>query len=248
MEVATMSVHRTIARLVLVAIAVATVSVESVPARSQTSAAPTATEERHDVGFQDEIDRFAQQDRTDPPPRDAIELVGSSIFRRWTTATEQLAPLPVYSRAFGGSRTWELNHYLDRIVVPYRPKIILYYCGSNDVNAGEAADPIFDRIKEVVTRVGTALPATRIYFVSINLSPDKRAQWDVVRKVNADVKAHAGTVKNLGYIDVNPVLADDNGEPRREMFMPDGLHLTPPAYEGFTRIIKPVLMRAWNQS
>lgn len=243
-----MCVHRVVTRLMLAGIAVVTVSVGPLSGQSQAAAPPTATQDRHDVYFQEQIDRFLQQDPTDPPPKDAIEMVGSSIFRLWTTATRQLAPLPVYNRAFGGARTWEVNHYLDQIVVPYRPKIILYYCGSNDVNAGEAAGPIFDRIKEFATRVGAALPATRIYFVSINLSPDKRARWDVVNKVNASVKAYAGNAKNLEYIDVNPVLVDDKGEPRLEMFMPDGLHLTPPAYEGYMRIIRPVLLRAWNQS
>jgi lysophospholipase L1-like esterase len=243
-----MSADGRIRKLLLAGVVSATACLVAMSARSQTTLSSPATQDRHDVGFQDEIDRFVQQDRTDPPPKDAIELIGSSIFRRWTTATQQLAPLPVYNRAFGGARTWEVNHYLDRIVVPYRPKIVLYYCGSNDVNSGEEAGPIFDRIKAFVARVGAALPSTRIYFVSINLSPDKRAQWGVVRKVNADVKAYAGTVKNLEYIEVNPVLVDDAGEPRMEMFMPDGLHLTPPAYEGFTRIIKPVLMRAWKPS
>jgi GDSL-like lipase/acylhydrolase family protein len=243
-----MSIHRIVTKLLLAGIAVATVAIGPSSARSQATAPPTGAQDRHDVHFQEEIEQIVQQDLTDPPPKDAIELVGSSIFRRWTTAIQQLAPLPVYNRAFGGARTWELNHYRDRIDVPYRPKIILYYCGSNDVSAGEEAGPILDRIKEFVTRVGAALPATRIYFVSINLSPDKRAQWGVVNKINADVKAYAATVKNLEYIDVNPVLVDERGEPRPEMFLPDGLHLTPTAYEGFTRIIKPVLMRAWNQS
>jgi lysophospholipase L1-like esterase len=243
-----MSVHRMVTKLLLAGIAVAAVPVASMSARSQMVAPPAVRQDRHEVRFQEQIDRFVQQDRTNPPPRDAIEIVGSSIFRMWTTAPQQLAPLPVYNRAFGGSRTWEVNHYLDQIVVPYRPKLILYYCGSNDVTAGEETGPIFDRIKEFVTRVGAALPAARIYFISINLSPDKRAQWNVVNEVNANVKSYARTVKNLEYIDVNPVLVDDKGEPRMEMFLPDGLHLTPPAYEGFTRIIKPVLMRAWNQS
>lgn len=243
-----MSVRRKVVRLLLAGMAVAMVPVGPMSAQSQTAAPPTATQDRHEVFFQEQIDRFVQQDRTDPPPKDAVEMVGSSIFRLWTTATRQLAPLPVYNRAFGGSRTWEVNHYLDQIVVPYRPKIILYYCGSNDVNSGEEAGPIFNRIKEFVTRVGAALPATRIYFVSINLSPDKRARWNVVNRVNASVKAYAGNVRNLEYMDVNPVLVDEKGEPRTEMFMPDGLHLTPPAYEGYTRIIRPVLLRAWNRS
>ena len=44
---------------------------------------------------------------------------------------------------------------------------------------------------------------------------------------------------------VNPTLVDARGEPRLDLFMPDQLHLRPPAYEAFARILKPVLERAY---
>ena len=100
--------------------------------------------------FADQIDAFLTQDRTAPPPQDAILFIGSSIFRQWTNVKEQMAPLPVFNRAFGGSRTWEVLHYMDKIVLPYRPRIIVYYTGSNDVNAGEPAAAIDGRTKAFV--------------------------------------------------------------------------------------------------
>jgi hypothetical protein len=84
-------------------------------------------------GFGDEIDRFVAQDRISPPPEGAILFIGSSIFVEWKDLRMQMAPLPVINRAFGGAQTWEVLHYMDRIVLPYKPKIIVYYCGSNDV-------------------------------------------------------------------------------------------------------------------
>src|SRR5262245_12141591 len=96
----------------------------------------------HPIGFAADIQAFLDQDRTQPPPKDAILFIGSSIFRQWTNVREHMAPLPVFNRAFGGSRTWEVLHYMDRIVLPYRPRIIVYYTGSNDVNAGEPAAAI----------------------------------------------------------------------------------------------------------
>jgi lysophospholipase L1-like esterase len=157
-----------------------------------------------------------------------------------------MAPLPVFNRAFGGSRTWEVLHAMDQIVLPYRPRVIVYYAGSNDVNAGEPAAAITERIKAFVTRAHHALPDTRLYFVAINKSPDKRANWHVVDEVNADLKALAATTPHLDYIDLNPALFDARGEPRTELYRPDGLHFHPPAYELFTAIIKPVLTEAWK--
>ncbi|MSO21555.1 MAG: hypothetical protein EXQ56_14095 [Acidobacteria bacterium] len=199
------------------------------------------------VGFADQIKAFLESDRTSPPPQQGILFIGSSIFRQWANLKDQMAPLPVFNRAFGGARTWEVLHYMDQIVLPYRPRIIVYYTGSNDVNAGESAPAIAARIKAFVQRAHAALPGTRVYFVAINKSPDKRARWSVVDAVNAEMLALASTTPHLRYLDLNPVIFDAHGEPRMDLYRPDGLHFHPPAYELFTAIVKPVLIDAWQQ-
>ena len=74
--------------------------------------------------FQPSIDTFLAADRTNPPPQNAILFIGSSIFRQWESLTTQMAPLPVFNRAFDGSRTNELLHYVDTIGLPYAPKVL----------------------------------------------------------------------------------------------------------------------------
>ena len=51
----------------------------------------------------------------------------------------------------------------------------------------------------------------------------------------------------LASIDVNPVLFDAQGNPRLELYKPDLLHFNPPAYVEFTKIVKPVIKRAWAE-
>ena len=214
------------------------------PTLAQAATAPgQATRE---IRFAANIEAFLEQDRVSPPPRDGILFTGSSIFRQWADLQADMAPLPAYNRAFGGSRTWEVLHYMDKIVLPYKPRIIVYYCGSNDVNAGETADAIAGRFKEFVARVEKALPGTRVFFVSINRAPEKRARWDVVDAANAQVEAFAAASATVDYIDVNPALFDAKGNPRLDLYREDQLHFLRPAYVEFTKIIKPVLMSAWG--
>lgn len=208
--------------------------------------APAATSHRP-IGFAADIKAFVDRDASDPPPRDAILFIGSSIFRQWTNVRDHMAPLPVFNRAFGGSRTWEVLHYMDQIVLPYRPRIIVYYTGSNDVNAGESAEDIVSRVQAFIDRAHAALPETRVYFVAINKSPDKRNRWSVVDAVNNALGARAKTMPHLRYIDLNPALFDDKGEPKTELYRPDGLHFHPPAYDLFAGIIKPILTTAWKE-
>jgi lysophospholipase L1-like esterase len=195
--------------------------------------------------FADQIAKLVDEDRRNPPAEGSILFIGSSIFRLWTTLAEQMAPLPVYNRAFGGSRTHEMLEQFDTLVLPHKPRIIVYYCGSNDVSGGEPADAIIGRVTQFVERVERALPGTQVFFVSINKAPEKRDRWDVVDKVNAEIFRYGQKGHRLHYIDVNPALFDAQGNARTELYVADMLHFKPPAYEAFTTIIEPVLARAW---
>ena len=173
-----------------------------------------------------------------------VLFVGSSIFHRWTQLTLQMAPLPVTNIAFDGAQTDDWNRLIDSRVIPAAPKVIAYYCGSNDVDAGDSAVRIVVRIREFIDRVTKALPETRIVFVSVNRAPEKRDRWDVVDDINRQMQKYAEKNPRLQYVDVNPVLANADGSPRMELFMNDQLHLRPPAYEEFAKIVKPALTKA----
>ena len=194
---------------------------------------------------------FAELDRANPPKPDGILFVGSSIFRKWTTLAEQMAPLPVLNRAFGGSQTGDQLARFDQLVPRYAPKVIVYYCGSNDLKAGEVTeDPaaIFARFREFSELVCQLQPATRIIFVSSTRSPDRVDRWGHVDHYNALVRAYCTSTPNHTFIDVNPVLVDRDGCPRLELYLADKLHFHSPAYLAFSAIIKPVLERVWTEA
>lgn len=200
-----------------------------------------------EVRFASAIDAFLAGDRTAPPPRRGILFIGSSIFRQWTGVSADLAPLPVFNRAFGGSRTADLLTHLDRIVLPYAPRVIVYYCGSNDINAGLTPEEIAANFRTFTERVHARLPETRLLYVSINRAPQKRDRWSDVDAANRLIAAYCLRDARLQFIDVNPALFDAQGEPRRELYQPDGLHFLPPSYAEFTRLIRPALEMVWRR-
>ncbi len=197
--------------------------------------------------YRAQVEALAQKDAENPPAKGGILFVGSSIFRLWSTLGEQMAPLPVINRAFGGSQTRDQLFHFDKVVLPYAPQIVVYYCGSNDVNAGRDAAGIFANFRTFAERVRAALPEARVYFVAINRAPDKEKRWRVVDEANALAREYSERTAKMGFIDVNPALFDAEGKPRMELYLPDRLHFKAPAYVEFTAIIKPVLERAWAQ-
>jgi len=197
--------------------------------------------------FQSSIDAFVAADKMNPPPSGGILFIGSSIIRKWTTLTEQMAPLPAFNRGFGGSRTPEVLHYADQIALPYSPKIVVYYCGSNDINAGVKPPEIAANFRAFVEKIHSQLPKTRVLFVSIIRAPQKMERWDWVDDANKLIKSYCESDPRLGFIDVNPAVFDRQGKARMDLYLPDQLHYLPPAYVKFTAIIKPVLVQVWKE-
>lgn len=198
--------------------------------------------------FQSDINAFLKADSTSRPPEGQIEFIGSSIFRLWKTVATDMAPMPVFNRAFGGSQTPDVLRYEDQIVIAYKPRIVVYYCGSNDVNAGASAADIIARIEEFHQRLIRALPATKMIFVSVIHAPDKRKRWAAVDSVNIGMRIYAATAKQFEIVDINPALEGPLGSPVSELYLPDSLHYRPDhdAYVRMARVVKPALLAAWT--
>jgi hypothetical protein len=182
------------------------------------------------------------------PQHGGIVFTGSSIFQFWTHLTDQMAPLPVLNRAIAGTITQDMLDRMGQLVLPYQPRIVVYYCGSNDISAAEDAGPIIERTKRFIQILHEKSPNTFFYYTSIHKAPEKRARWDVVEAVNREMERYSHQAQNVGYLDLNPVLFDGRGNVRMNLFLGDGLHFRPDstAYLEFSQIVKPILTRAWE--
>jgi lysophospholipase L1-like esterase len=180
-------------------------------------------------------------------PAGPIVFVGSSIFHRWTALSTQMAPLPIVNLAFDGAQTGDMLRLVDARVVPYKPRVVAYYCGSNDVDTGESPEEIFDRIRQFIVRIRTALPDVRIVFVSVIRAPEKQSRWDAVDDVNRRVQAYAAGMRGIEFVDVNPLVFTADGTPRFDLYLSDQLHFRPKAYEAFAAALKPVLTNAFER-
>jgi lysophospholipase L1-like esterase len=182
------------------------------------------------------------------PEHGGIVFTGSSIFQYWTHLKEQMAPLPVLNRAVVGAVTQDMLERIGRLVLPYQPRIVVFYCGGNDVSIGEDAAPIIERTKRYVQMLHEELPDTVFYYTAIQKAPEKRDRWNVVDAVNREMESYSRRTPNVGYIDLNPVLFDRQNNLREDLFLSDGLHFgrDSTAYFEFSQIVKPILTKAWE--
>jgi len=191
--------------------------------------------------WEQDIQKFEATDKANPPKPGAILFIGSSSIEHWKDVASDFPDKRVLNRGFGGSRIADSTYYAGRIIVPYKPSMVVFYAGDNDINDGHSAQQVFDDYVAFVARVRKDLPATPIAYISIKPSPSRAKLLPVMKEANAKVRAYAATHPHLIYIDVASKMLDAGGQPRAELFLEDRLHMNRAGYDLWRGIIAPFL-------
>src|SRR5512136_2002320 len=144
------------------------------------------------LAWESAIRKFEARDRRQPPPANVIVFTGSSSITFWASLEQDMAPLPVINRGFGGSRIDDVVYYADRIVIPYHPRATVLFAGTNDI-AGpkpKTAQEVFAGYLAFIHIVDAALPETPIYYISITPTPSRWRYWPIVSEANCLIKAY----------------------------------------------------------
>jgi lysophospholipase L1-like esterase len=190
-----------------------------------------------------QIRAFEEADRLHPPGEAAILFTGSSSIRLWRTLERDMAPLRVLNRGFGGCHLAHVNHYAERVVLPYRPRAVVLYAGENDLGwlSGKTPGTVLEDLKRFVATVQEKCPGTRVYFLAIKRSPFRRGRWAAMDEANRLVREFAAEREGFAFIDTGTPMLDAKGDPRPEYLPWYRLHLTAKGYELWASILRPVL-------
>nr|WP_083440797.1 SGNH/GDSL hydrolase family protein [Aquincola tertiaricarbonis] len=216
----------------------------AVQVRAQSTTSTTAAVV--DARWKESIDAFAAQDKLNAPRTGGVLFVGSSSIRMWSGLEDAFASanMPVLKRGFGGSRMLDCAQYVDALVMPYKPRLVVVYAGDNDLAEGRTPQQVLQSFTRFTEAVRAALPETRIAYLSIKPSPLRAALVPAIRETNGLISAYARNTPNLDYIDVFSKMLDDSGKPRGELFLADSLHLNAEGYALWRNVINPHLLPA----
>ncbi len=189
------------------------------------------------------IARFEAADKKQMPQPDGVLFIGSSSIRMWKTLEQDFPGLPVINRGFGGSQIADSNHFAGRIVHPYKPRQIVLYAGDNDVAGGKSPETVLADFQQFLKTVRAKLPKVRVSFIAIKPSLSRWKLSGKMAMANSLVRDACGKDKRLDYIDIWQPMLDDNGKPRPDLFLGDGLHLNAKGYALWTSIVKPHLAK-----
>ena len=206
---------------------------------SQDSSVPVINPER----FKDAIWSFKFRDKTFPPAPGGIVFVGSSSFALWNDRLDDdLAPLDVIARGFGGSTIDDVLYYADQIIFPYKPRAVVVYEGDNDIGSYKMAPKtVRDKFETLFLKLQDQSPGTRLYVVSIKPSIVRQHVWPLQKEANGLLKALCDSHELMTYIDVATPMFNNDGT-LKALFVDDNLHMNKAGYTLWRGIIKSVLM------
>ena len=197
--------------------------------------------------FEKDIAAFEAEDAAAPPPAGAALFVGSSSIRYWDVAGA-FPGMKTIKRGFGGSHVSDNIFYADRIIVRYKPKLIVFYAGDADVAASKSADVIAADYRTLIATVHNRLPGTPMVIIGTKPSPSHWKQMDTIRRANAQLKAIVAADPLLRYADAETALLGADGQPRAELYTENRLNLNEEGYRAWTAALKPAIEEAWAKT
>ncbi len=204
--------------------------------------APTTPSSPDPARFEAEIAAFEAEDRASPPAPGATLFVGSSSIRYWEVA-EAFPTLRTIRRGYGGSHVSDTIHFAERIVVPYRPGLVVFYAGDADVAGGKPADVIARDTAALVALVHRRLPMTPIVVIGTKPSPAHWAHRATIREANRQVRAALATDRLAAYVDVEAALLGADGQPGAAFYTENRLNLNGRGYQAWTAAVRPTVER-----
>jgi lysophospholipase L1-like esterase len=189
--------------------------------------------------WEPEIRAFEKKDQLQPPPQNAVLFVGSSSIRKWTTLAADFPGVTLINRGFGGSQIDDSTAFASRIIIPYHPRLIVFYAGDNDLAAGKSPSEVFGEYTNFVTVVHAQLSQTRIIFISIKPSLDRWKLRDKIMETNHRIAALREPY--LSFVDIYPSMLGPDGTPEKDLFLSDGLHPSEKCYRLWASLIRPYL-------
>ena len=203
-----------------------------------------AAQPEHDFSkWEKEIAAYEATDRTNPPPQGALLFIGSSTIRLWKTLAKDLPGHQVINRGFGGSEIMDATYYADRIVFPYKPRIIFLRAGGNDIHAGKSAEEVFKNFQQFTERVHSKMPETEIVFIGLSPAIARWSEAQENKRLNSKVQEFVKGKARLHYMETYDSVLGADGKPREELFVADKLHFNE---EGYRILAKSV--RNWLDS
>lgn len=196
--------------------------------------------------YQPDINRYQSENRELKDTSCDVLFVGSSSINMWDNIYQDMHPLKIIRRSYGGAAIRDMIYNYNTIARGYRPKSIVLYVENDltgskeDITVGETYD--FFRI--FINRLKRDYPGVPVFVLSFKPSPARIKMLSKQKAINLLLEEYAEKEVQVSYVDVASCMYNREGEIRTDIFRDDNLHLNQTGYDLWTAILKPRLLKA----
>ena len=183
-----------------------------------------------------DIETFAERGVGEP---ESLLFVGSSSIRFWGELAEDMTPVPVINRGFGGSKIGDVVHYAETLFQADNPRAIVIFVGTNDMTPQQikSVGTMTAGLSTMMSALRKQHPDVPVYYIAITPSPLRWVIWDEAVSVNEAIQTLILQMPNTHFIDTGEALISD-GEPNPDSYVFDRLHLSAKGYDIWAEIIR----------
>lgn len=188
--------------------------------------------------YEDEVEQLENFSKT-PENKNRVAFYGSSSFRLWDMLQKDFPHIPLINLGFGGSTLAACCWFFERVLIPLSPRSIVLYAGDNDLGDGRHPEEVFNHFQLMLYKIHEHFGDIPFTFISIKPSP---ARWNINDRIAYTNKLIYEAMQkrggHLNFIDIYYPMLGNSGYPRKELYEPDGLHLSAQGYQLWKQIIE----------
>lgn len=188
--------------------------------------------------FQNEVDQIHEKHPPHIQRNDLILFTGSSSIKMWKDLAQYFPDHEIINAGFGGSQTFELLHYVNELILDYKPSKVFIYEGDNDISSGKSSTEIILTMHELVNIIHEALPEAQILLVSAKPSISR---WHLKKEymdLNQHFEEYSQLFDYVDFVNIWDTMLDAEGNPKAGIFLEDKLHMNKAGYDLWAEVVK----------
>ena len=198
--------------------------------------------------YEDEVRQVEQQIKKLHYTPHAL-FYGSSSIRLWETLYDDFKPYYPLNMGFGGSTLEACVHFFPRVMLNMKPKYMVVYAGDNDLGDDKSPESVLKYFMQLNDQIRKKFGNTPFTYLSVKPSINR---WNInerIRYTNWLIKDAIGSMNgNTFFLDIYSHMLDKKGQPKKNLYNADGLHLSSEGYQLWKEMLLTHISSQFNES
>lgn len=164
----------------------------------------------------------------------------------WSDWQEDIGGRLGYNVGIGGTIVEDWLYAYDKLVKPFAPSVVLVYLGGNNINnMGHTGAYAASLMANLLNKMHADFPEAEIYYIYSMAVPSCYKGGKFNYEYGQFIEEMKKIVANNAWLNGIDTFNDltENGEAKKNLYRPDGIHLNVEGYDEFARIINEAVFK-----